>query len=232
VDAPTHTRSPNGGSRLSPGPTTGNDPCDVRVSRKAPLVRGRVSRLRTERASQDKGLRRAHERRIGSYAGDPCICPGATSAAGVSIIVGQLCLPPARRCSHATTDPYSPRSGLANWRLLARADTPARNPATTRPAARLASTSRSQPGRDAHTLSQTRRIRSTSRLDASSLHGNDDHSVRAHAANCLHMPLGWSMLPPGARHKRTALRLFALSLTTYWCDDFAPTRAADGCLPA
>jgi len=28
------------------------------------------------------------------------------------------------------------------------------------------------------------------------------------------------------------LRLFASWLTTYWCDDFAPTCAARGCLPA
>jgi len=93
-------------------------------------------------------------------------------------------------------------------------------------------TSRSQPGLDAQTLTQTQRIRSTSAFDASSLHGNDDHSVRAHAANSLHMPSWWSSLQPWARHTQSAMRLLAVSLTTYWCDDFAPTRVAHGFLAA
>ena len=88
----------------------------------------------------------------------------------------------------------------ASRRVLARAETPARKPAMTRPVAWSSSTSRSQPTRDGHALPQTHRILSTSRLEASSLHGSDDHSVRAHAANSLHMPLRWSPFPPGARH--------------------------------
>ena len=46
------------------------------------------------------------------------------------------------------------------------------------------------------------------------------------------MPSWWSSLQPWARQTRTALRLLASSLTTYWCDDFAPTLVAHGCLPA
>ena len=94
---------------------------------------------------------------------------------------------------------------------MARAETPARKPTITRPAATSSSTSRSQPARDGQALTQTQRILSTSRLDASSLHGNDDHSVRAQAANSLHMPLRWSPFPPGARH---------------WSDDTALGRVA------
>ena len=60
----------------------------------------------------------------------------------------------------------------------------------TRPAARSSSTSRSHPTRDGQTLKQTQRILTTSRLGASSLHGSGDHSVRAQAANSLHMPHG------------------------------------------
>ena len=72
--------------------------------------------------------------------------------------------------------------------------------------------------------SQTQRIRSTSRLDASSLHGNDDHSARAHAAKSLHMLHRWSPRPNDARGERTDLRLRVSSLTTYECDDLAPAR--------
>lgn len=111
----------------------------------------------------------------------------------------------------------------ASRRVLARAETPARKPAMTRPAARSSSTLCSQPTRDGHTLSQTQRIRSRSRLDASSLHGNADHSVRAQAANSRHMPLPWSPSAPGARHVATTLCLVVLPLTTHGCDD--PTRA-------
>jgi len=72
--------------------------------------------------------------------------------------------------------------------------------------------------------SQTQRIRLTSRLDASSLHGNDDHSVRAHAAKSLHMSHRWSPRPNNAHGERTDLRLRVSSLTTYECDDLAPAR--------
>ncbi len=71
-----------------------------------------------------------------------------------------------------------------------------------------------------------------SRLEASSLHGNDDHSVRAHAAKSLHMLHRWSARPSGARHTKTALRLRALSLTTYQCDDLAPAHTVLVRLPA
>ncbi len=70
----------------------------------------------------------------------------------------------------------------------------------------------------------TRRIRSTSPLDASSLHGNDDHSARAHAAKSLHMSHWWSPRPNRARDERTDLRLRVSSLTTFQCDDLAPAR--------
>ena len=72
--------------------------------------------------------------------------------------------------------------------------------------------------------SQTQRIRSTSRLHASSLHGNDDHSARAHAAKSLHMSHRWSPRPNNARDVRTDLRLRVSSLTTYECDDLATAR--------